>query len=179
TQPLAFWDGSSSETRVLLEEFDGTPVGYVNDIEADARGSVWGGTVNLALPSTTEAARAIVAGLVAAPHAVGPAPSIVFRADPDGTVEKLWEEGTIANGLAFSPDGQRLYQCDTLTGVYAFDITADRRLANRQFFGKVPEGGNNGLAVDVEGGVWVAAVGGGSIIRFGPDAVIDEVIDVP
>jgi sugar lactone lactonase YvrE len=37
----------------------------------------------------------------------------------------------------------------------------------------------DGLAVDAEGGVWVAAYGGGCATRFSPDGSLDRHVDVP
>jgi sugar lactone lactonase YvrE len=69
---------------------------------------------------------------------------------------------------------------DTVFGVFAYTLAADRTVRDRTHFARLPvEGLHNGLAVDAEGGVWVAASGGGSVVRFGPDGVVDEVIAVP
>jgi D-xylonolactonase len=186
-EPLACWDPVSDTTRVLATELDGVRIPAVNDIQADEHGSVWAGTYDVAtFPASTDEARAFMfggglPGVLEEPRGAGRSllPACLLRVDPDGSVTKLWEEGTAANGLGFSPDGSILYQNDTAEGLFAYDVTADRRLRHRRFFGRVPEGHHNGLAVDAEGGVWVASTGGGTITRFRPDAVIDQVIAVP
>lgn len=40
-------------------------------------------------------------------------------------------------------------------------------------------GAPDGLAVDDEGGVWSAHWGGGKVVRYRPDSVIDEVLVLP
>jgi sugar lactone lactonase YvrE len=58
--------------------------------------------------------------------------------------------------LALSPDGQEV-----------------RELCSS------PRGSPDGLAVDAEGGVWVALGQGGAIGRFLPDGRLDELVAVP
>ena len=88
-----------------------------------------------------------------------PIPGNLFRVDPPGTVTKLWDGIEVTNGLGFSPDRKHLYHCDSTTGaVWAYDVTADGGVKDRRIFAKLPEGWPDGMAVDVEGGVWVAAV---------------------
>ena len=43
-------------------------------------------------------------------------------------------------------------------------------------FSRSPEGSADGLAVDCEGGVWVALGEGGAVARFHSDGRLDEVI---
>jgi sugar lactone lactonase YvrE len=174
---LSLWDPATDEIRPVL-----APVqGFVNDIEADTSGSVWAGVVDFQLPTTVGAATANLASGMkdTIATAAGHRPTSLLRIDPDGTVTTMWEEGEASNGLGFSPDGRILYQCDTLLGVFAYDVTAERGLTDRRLFAQVPEGKHNGLAVDAEGGVWVAATGGGSLVRFRPDGVIDQDVAVP
>src|SRR5574340_345098 len=60
-----------------------------------------------------------------------------------------------------------LYHCDSATGaVWAYDVTADRAVKDRRVFGRLPEGWPDGMAVDAEGGVWVAVVRFGEVVRF-------------
>jgi sugar lactone lactonase YvrE len=46
-------------------------------------------------------------------------------------------------------------------------------------FAESPCGSADGLAVDVEGGVWVALGDAGAVARFGPDGDLDAVVDIP
>ena len=46
-------------------------------------------------------------------------------------------------------------------------------------FARSPAGSADGLAVDENGGVWVAMGEGGAIARFEPDGSLDRTFDVP
>ncbi|MGP0100330.1 MAG: SMP-30/gluconolactonase/LRE family protein [Solirubrobacteraceae bacterium] len=45
--------------------------------------------------------------------------------------------------------------------------------------GRSPRGSADGLAVDCDGGVWVALGEGGGVARFLPDGGLDDVVDLP
>jgi len=74
----------------------------------------------------------------------------------------------ITNGPAVSPDGATLYHTDTLKKrVYAFDRAADGGLSNKRPFVRIEgDGYPDGMAVDVDGCVWVAVFGGWRIERY-------------
>ena len=73
-----------------------------------------------------------------------------------------------------------MYFIDSLT--YRVDVfDYDGEPANRRTFAVVDpaDGIPDGLAVDDEGGVWVALHGGGAVRRYDPDGAHVETIDVP
>jgi sugar lactone lactonase YvrE len=105
----------------------------------------------------------------------------LYRLDPDGSVHVVLENVTISNGLEWSPDGSRAYYNDTATHrIDVFDYDGESGLSGRRPFAEVPAeaGLPDGLTVDEEGGVWVALYGGGSVRRYTPEGVLDEVIEV-
>src|SRR5262249_6416850 len=78
------------------------------------------------------------------------------------------------------PDRKLLYHCDSTTqAVWAYDVAPDRSVKNRRVFAKMPEGWPDGMAVDAEGGVWVAAVRVGEVVHFGKDATVKKGIKFP
>jgi sugar lactone lactonase YvrE len=100
-----------------------------------------------------------------------------------GKLEKLVEPVTISNGIGWSPDATRMYYIDSLTyaiDVFDFDL-ADGSIANRRHWVVVERGQGipDGLAVDEEGGVWVAFWGKAVVRRYDVDGRIDRVVDVP
>lgn len=106
-----------------------------------------------------------------------PGAGALHRLDPDGSTTTVLESVTISNGLEWSPDGSRAYYVDTPTGgIDVFDY--DGELTGRRRFTDVPDG-PDGLAVDEQGGVWVARSGGGAVHRYTPDGTLDEVVQLP
>jgi sugar lactone lactonase YvrE len=86
----------------------------------------------------------------------------------------------LSNGIGFSPDGKTLYHSDTAAGrILAHDVESAGRVANRRSFAVVEGGAPDGLAVDVEGGVWVASYGGAAVHRYTPEGVLERRIEVP
>jgi sugar lactone lactonase YvrE len=97
-----------------------------------------------------------------------------------GKVRTAWSGGmTNSNGLAFSPDGRRMYHTDTTAhriDTYDFDA-ATGTVSNKQTFqqfstdkaapdyGGRPDGG----AVDGDGNYWCAMFEGARILCFAPD----------
>ncbi len=149
------------ETRMLFEP-DGVP-GF-NDLYADAAGRVYAGSL-----------RYVVGDSSATPQ-----PGELWRIDAPGEAVELYGEVGLSNGIGLSPDHRTLYHVDTTAGhVIAHDITADGDVSNRRVFAEVVAGRPDGLAVDEQGGVWIAALGDGSVARYGPDGRFDRRIEVP
>ena len=160
---LIRWDEATKQSRDLFTEWDGRALRGLNDLTVDMQGSVFVGSLEFDALSTDK-----------------PIPGNVFRVDPPHTVTKLWEGIEVTNGMGFSPDGSLLYHCDSTTeAVWAYDVTGDRRLKDRRVFGKLPEGWPDGMAVDVEGGVWVAVVRFGEVVRFKANGTLDRRIKMP
>ncbi|WP_372788344.1 SMP-30/gluconolactonase/LRE family protein [Paraconexibacter sp.] len=81
------------------------------------------------------------------------------------------------NGIGLAPDGRTAYVCDYQhSRVLAVGVDGDGALdASGATFASAPEGwGCDGLAVDSEGGVWVAGGQGGGLLRFAPDGTLAE-----
>ena len=102
----------------------------------------------------------------------------LFRVDADGRVTTLREGVSMSNGIGFSPDGTRAYHVDTrrhrldeLLLDDAGDPTEIRPLIEVE---TMPDG----LAVDVDGGIWLAHWDGGAVHRYASDGNLDEVLRV-
>lgn len=120
-------------------------------------------------------------------HNWGPA----NRTSRDGALCRLDAEGltpvvpglSVANGLAFSPDGRILYIADSPSRrVEAFDLDPTTGgLSNRRLFLELPagEGHIDGATVDAEGGYWLAVVGVGQLRRYRADGTLDRAIALP
>ncbi len=159
---VAHWDERTGAIRDLLTEFDGKRITRFNDMTIDPRGSILAGSL-LWDPGPGQQ----------------PVPGALYRIDPPGKATLLWEPIQINNGLGFSPDGKLLYHADSMTGVWAYDVTADGGVKDRRLFAKMPKGVPDGLAIDAEGNVLVAAPMGDEVVRFKPDGTIGQRIAVP
>ena len=89
----------------------------------------------------------------------------VFRLDQLGQVTLLTKELTEPNGLAFSPDGKKLYVDDsTQRNIRVYDFQPDGTLRNGRIFGKEPggngEGVPDGMKIDMAGKLYVTGPGG-------------------
>lgn len=81
------------------------------------------------------------------------------------------------NGIGLSPDGGTAYLSDYAHGtVLAVEVDAQGALRETaRPFAQAPDGwACDGLAVDAEGGVWVAGGQGGGLLRFAPDGTLAE-----
>ncbi|KYH42158.1 MAG: gluconolactonase [Candidatus Bathyarchaeota archaeon B26-2] len=90
----------------------------------------------------------------------------VFHLDPDsGELNLVVADFDRPNGLAFSPDEETLYIADSSSRrhVRAFDVRPDGALSGGRVFAEIRSelpGNPDGMKVDVEGNLYVAAAGG-------------------
>ncbi len=160
---LILFDEKTGKSRDLFTEWEGKPLMGLNDLTTNDQGSVYSGNLNFDPLSANK-----------------PIPGSLFRIDPPGKATKLWDGIEVTNGLGLSPNRKMLYHSDSPTqAVWAYDVAADGSVKDRRVFAKLPEGMPDGLAVDAEGGVWVAAVRVGEVVHFGSDGVVKERIKFP
>lgn len=109
-----------------------------------------------------------------------PTPGELYRLEKEGKASKLYDDVGLTNGIGFSSDGRTIYHCDSLRRhIIAHDIKDDGNCTDRRIFAKLPMGAPDGLCVDADGGVWVAAYNAGCILRFSPEGNPDRKIDIP
>jgi sugar lactone lactonase YvrE len=111
-----------------------------------------------------------------------PAGGAYFRLDGD-TLVPVIHGVTVANGLAFSPDGRILYAADSMTRrVDAYDVDVKTgELSGRREFLVLPQGVGflDGATVDAEGGYWLALMYGGALQRYLPDGALERTLPLP
>ncbi len=160
---LIYWNEQSRTSRDLFTQWEGRPLKGLNDLQPDDHGSVYVGSLEFDALSNQK-----------------PIPGNLFRVDPDGTVTKLYEGIQVTNGMGFSPDRKHLFHADSTTqAVWVYDVQPDRTVKDRRIFAKLPVGWPDGLAVDAEGGVFVAVVNDGEVMRFKPNGTLDTRLKVP
>jgi len=104
-----------------------------------------------------------------------PMPGQLLVLDPEGP-RVISEEVTWPNGIGCSPDGATVYLSDYARGaVLAVPLSG----GSADEFCSSPRGSADGLAVDVEGGVWIALGEGGGVARFHPDGRLHEIVELP
>jgi gluconolactonase len=140
--------------RVLLDLADvpvrdgAPPLGF-NDIHADRQGNVLAGVRRSG------------------------APGELLRVTGERHYEVVHDD-LFPNGIAYSPDGDRLY---------AIDMDRRRVLvlgpSVSVFSTEMVPGLPDGLAVDEDGFVWIAFYRGGCVARFDPDGGLARVVTMP
>lgn len=160
---------TDSSTQLVLGELDGHPLGAVNFVHFDPAGRLW----------ITVSTRTV------------PRSRAIERAIPDGYVLRL-EAGVgrlaatglcFANELRFDPAMRFAYLAESRMGrVVRMRVQDDATLGPPEPFGPAPlfEGAVvDGLAFDVEGGLWVTEVVRNGIYRIDADGHAECLFEDP
>lgn len=134
-----------------------------NDGRCDRQGRLWIGTAPLPSSPTPEGSGAF------------------WRLDSRGLSRQITGI-TVANGIAFNPEGTVLYLADSANSqILMFDYDRDEGIANnRRIFARLPRGEiADGATVDTEGRYWLAMFDTSQIKRFRPDGTLDAVFPSP
>jgi sugar lactone lactonase YvrE len=109
----------------------------------------------------------------------------LYRVDIDGTCTEAMTDIVAPNGLGWSPDGQTMYVTDSHINVIwacPFDPVNGRLGPRRKFF-EFPlpreKGILDGLAVDRDGGIWIAMYNGWAVIHLDPAGTLVDQFSVP
>lgn len=84
----------------------------------------------------------------------------VFRFDPEAKdLRVLVKDFDKPNGIAFSPDGRKLYIADSgkPRHIRVFDVAADGGISNGRVFCDIDKGAPDGIRCDADGRVWSSA----------------------
>ena len=112
------------------------------------------------------------------PRAVGG----FYRLNADLTLERLaLPPAAIANSIAFSPDGSKMYFCDSLVREILVCDYGRAGVAGVRPFARLTDadGDPDGSTMDRDGGLWNAQWGGRRVVRYAADGVETERIAVP
>lgn len=159
---IAAFDASGRRSVLHRPERD-KPGNRFNDAGTDPRGRFVAGTMNQSAD----------------------APSAAFYVlGTDGTLSVLRDAVTIANTVAFSPDGRRMYMADTAAGELAafhYDPDAGRLGPRDPYFDPPADlpGAPDGSAVDADGCLWNARWDGGCLLRLTPSGRVDRTLELP
>jgi sugar lactone lactonase YvrE len=85
---------------------------------------------------------------------------------PDGKYKIVAEDMAFPNGTVITPDDKTLITGETFAArLTSFDINADGTLKNRQVWANLRSIAPDGICLDAEGGIWVAAPGRHRVAR--------------
>ncbi|HUG90527.1 MAG TPA: SMP-30/gluconolactonase/LRE family protein [Planctomycetaceae bacterium] len=142
-------DLATGRIEVLTDRFEGRRYNSPNDVAACSNGRIFFTDPCYGDRSTMELDH-----------------DSVYRLDPGGGVTRVLTQPEVQrpNGIALAPDERTLYlvdSCPVVGGnrkIWAFDLAGDGRLSNQRLvFDFAPGRGGDGMAVDCEGRLYVAA----------------------
>jgi sugar lactone lactonase YvrE len=142
---------ATGQSGWLLDEIDGKPINGVNEMVPDGTGGIYFGTNDIEM---------VLAGKPSRPTAL-------YRLTVDRQVIRLAEGLNFTNGIMFDALRKRFYCNDSFVATYAFDVEPDLALTNKRVL--VDKVDCDGMALDVEGNLWVTGFRSGEIIRVSTD----------
>ncbi|EAR52535.1 hypothetical protein OG2516_05488 [Oceanicola granulosus HTCC2516] len=161
--------------EVVADAYEGRRLNSPNDVVAAADGSIWFTDPPYGIESDHE-------GHTAPSEQSG---NYVYRVDSaTGEVRIAADDFDRPNGLAFTPDGRRLYIADSGASrgagspdpydpsrphhIRVFDVAPDGTLSGGTVFVEIDAGVPDGLRIDAAGNVWTSAWDGVHVLA--PDA---------
>ncbi len=167
-----------SGRNIAFKPFDGGGTVTLLDRDEDA------GLVGFNDITTDMAGRVYAGGLGASPvFADGrdPAAQDLYLIDLDGSARVVATDVRLTNGLGFAPDGRVLYHSDSLRRtVFCYAVHEDGSLGDKQAFATAERGVPDGLAVSIDGAVWVALAGGGQGVEvYEPSGKVRDFVEIP
>jgi gluconolactonase len=163
---ISFKPFDGGETVLVLDrDVENSNVGY-NDITTDSKGRIYAGSLGNSPVFDDDRE---------------PQAGDLFMIDLDGRSTKVGSDVMLTNGLGFSPDGRTLYHSDSARRtVNSYAVNDDGTLGEKQVFAQTDRGAPDGLAVSLDGRVWVALAGGGHGVGvFSPEGEMVEHVEIP
>jgi sugar lactone lactonase YvrE/nicotinamidase-related amidase/type 1 glutamine amidotransferase len=103
----------------------------------------------------------------------------VWRIDRDGSTTLVAPDMGTTNGIEVSPDGKTLYVNESVQrNIWAFTIAQDRTLKDKRLLKKFDDHGFDGHRCDVDGNLYVARYGAGTVVKLSPKGEILQEINV-
>jgi gluconolactonase len=142
-------DLKTGEVTVLTERYEGVRYNSPNDLVVDGRGRIY-------FTDPCYGDRSLMEMDLEG----------VYRIDPDGSVTRILQQPDVQrpNGIAIAPDDHTLYLVDSNPNVggnrkiWAFDLSTNGAVSNQRLvYDFAPGRGADGMRLDVEGNLWIAA----------------------
>ena len=148
---FARFNADMGTLHYLARPSDHPPENRFNEGKCSPEGRFWAGTM----------------GLKASPNA-----GALYRLDADLSCHRILTDITISNGIVWTADQRTMYYIDTAAfNVVAFDYDIDSgKLSHRREVIAFPRdgGGPDGMAIDINGNLWVAHFGGWAVRCWDP-----------
>lgn len=148
---FARYDMEERKLEMVAEIAHETTDMRFNDGKCDPQGRFWAG-------SMVEGGRRIDGKL--------------YRLERNGVATMMRENIGISNGLAWSPDGRKMYHVDSKTcSITAFDLNDAGEMVSPRVVLSFSESEEtpDGMTRDEEGMLWVALWNGGRVVRVDPE----------
>ena len=108
------------------------------------------------------------------------APGTIVLVKPDGSVREVADGLHFPNGPVVSPDGKMLVVAESWgKRLSAFTIENDGSLSNRRVFADLGDYTPDGITLDREGCIWLAAFANDAYVRVKDGGEITHVVEVP
>lgn len=158
----------SGRVSVILDRFQGRPLGTVNTAWSDAQGRIW-------VSMMTRQERWF--------HALNSTPDGYILLIEEGRARIVADELHLTNEIKVHPNGQYLYGVETLgKRVFRFPITPSGDLGPKQIFGPEDLGHGalpDGFNFDQDGNVWVTIVARNGIMVISQSGETHTIYEEP
>ncbi len=131
----------------LLDRLEGQPINGINEMWPDGTGGIYFGTND-------------IENIIAAKDT---RPSALYRLTMDREVIRMDAEIYFSNGIAYDAGRRKFYCSDTFRKGWMFDVAGDLSLTNQQVL--LDRDDCDGLALDVEGNIWITGFRSPGILR--------------
>ncbi len=158
----------SGRVSVVLDQFQGRPLGTVNTAWADAQGRIW-------VSMMTRKERWY--------QALNTKPDGYILLIADGHARIVADELHLTNEIKVHPNGRHLYGVETLgRRVFRFAIAANGDLGRKEIFGPADLGHGalpDGFIFDQDGNVWVTIISRNGIVIVSQEGEAHTIYEEP
>jgi len=103
----------------------------------------------------------------------------LWRVDRDGRLTRIAKDMGTVNGIEVSPDGKKLYVNETVQRkVWRFALHADGTITDKSLLIEFPDFGMDGMRCDIDGNLYIARFGKGTVVKVSPKGEVMREIDV-
>jgi len=103
----------------------------------------------------------------------------LWRIDPDGSVFLLEKNMGTTNGVEVSADEEHLYVNESIQRkIWIYDLDDSGNISNKRLFFQFEDYGLDGMRCDMEGNLYVARFGKGTIVILSPEGEVLKEIEL-